>query len=110
MRVLRSIDKPASAAERVSKLRFRTRQSETPRAEERPGRNDERLLEPDRFSLKQQGSRFFGKKRRKKLLFAWARGNETSTAQNNKVFLLLFAHKKKPSSFLDMTCPKTIRL
>jgi hypothetical protein len=57
-------------------------------------------LEPDRVSLKQEGSRFFGKKRRKKLCFAWARGNETSTAQFKKVFLLLFVHKKKSSSAL----------
>jgi hypothetical protein len=39
-------------------------------------------------------SRFFEKKRRKKLLLLWARGAETSTAQFSKVFLLLFVHKK----------------
>jgi hypothetical protein len=43
---------------------------------------------------------FLKKKRRKKLLFGWACGGETSTAQFNKVFLLLFVHKKKPSSSL----------
>jgi hypothetical protein len=64
--------------------------------------------EPDRFSLKQEGSRFFEKKRRKKLLFAWAHGNETSTAQSQKVFLLLFVHKKKSSSSLKHAHPKPI--
>jgi hypothetical protein len=39
-------------------------------------------------------SRFFEKKRRKKLSLIWATGGETSTAQINKVFLLLFVHKK----------------
>jgi hypothetical protein len=34
------------------------------------------------------------KKSGQKLLLAWARGSETSTAQTNKVFLLLFVHKK----------------
>jgi hypothetical protein len=43
---------------------------------------------------KQESSRFFEKKRRKKLLLFWACGVETSTAQINKVFLLLFVHKK----------------
>ncbi|HTJ89858.1 MAG TPA: hypothetical protein VL356_06740 [Acidocella sp.] len=37
------------------------------------------------------------KKAAQKLLLAWACGVETSTAQFNKVFLLLFVHKKKPS-------------
>jgi hypothetical protein len=41
-------------------------------------------------------SRFL-KKAAQKLLFLWACGSETSTAQFNKVFLLLFVHKKKPS-------------
>jgi hypothetical protein len=36
-----------------------------------------------------------------KLSFGWARAGETSTAQVNKVFLLLFVHKKK-TSFLPM--------
>jgi hypothetical protein len=57
-------------------------------------------LEPDRFGLKQEGSRFFEKKRRKKLLLVWACGAETSTAKSEKVFLLLFVHKKKSSSSL----------
>ena len=57
-------------------------------------------LEPDRFGWKQESSRFFEKKRRKKLLLLWAGGVATSTAQMNKVFLLLFVHKKKPSSSL----------
>jgi hypothetical protein len=43
---------------------------------------------------------FLKKKRRKKLLFSWACDGETSTAQCQKVFLLLFVHKKKPSSSL----------
>jgi hypothetical protein len=38
-------------------------------------------------------SRFL-KKAAQKLLFSWARGAETSTAQVTKVFLLLFGHKK----------------
>jgi hypothetical protein len=37
------------------------------------------------------------KKAAQKLLFAWACGVETGTAQMSKVFLLLFVHKKKPS-------------
>jgi hypothetical protein len=32
----------------------------------------------------------------------WARGGGTSTGQFNKVFLLLFVHKKKPSSSLGI--------
>jgi hypothetical protein len=59
-----------------------------------------RTLEPDRFKWEQGSSRFFEKKRRKKLLFGWARDGETSTTQFKKVFLLLFVHKKKPSSSL----------
>jgi hypothetical protein len=59
-----------------------------------------RWLAPDRFGLKQEGSRFFEKKRRKKLLFGWACDGETSTAQFKEVFLLLFVHKKKSSSSL----------
>jgi hypothetical protein len=39
-------------------------------------------------------------KRRKKLLFVWARGGATGTAQYTEVFLLLLVHKKKPSSAL----------
>jgi hypothetical protein len=42
----------------------------------------------------------FLKKVAQKLLSAWARGVETSTAQTNKVFLLLFVHKKKHSPWL----------
>jgi hypothetical protein len=61
---------------------------------------ERRELESDRFSLKQKESRFFEKKRRKKLLLVWACGAETSTAQSKEVFLLLFVHKKKPSSSL----------
>jgi hypothetical protein len=41
-----------------------------------------------------QVAAFLKKKRRKKLLLLWAGGAETSTAQTNKVFLLLFVHKK----------------
>jgi hypothetical protein len=44
------------------------------------------------------------------LQFAGARGAEASTAQVTKVFLLLFVHKKKPSSWLGMTCPQPITL
>jgi hypothetical protein len=40
-----------------------------------------------------ESSRFL-KKAAQKLLPLWARASETSTAQNNKVFLLLFVHKK----------------
>jgi hypothetical protein len=40
-----------------------------------------------------ESSRFL-KKAAQKFLFIWARGRETSTAQINKVFLLLFVHKK----------------
>jgi hypothetical protein len=39
-------------------------------------------------------------------LFGWACDGETSTAQFKKVFLLLFVHKKKPSSSLKLTHPK----
>ncbi|HVE22547.1 MAG TPA: hypothetical protein VNC39_11265 [Acidocella sp.] len=46
------------------------------------------------LSTWKESSRFFEKKRRKKLLLLWAGGVETSTAQVNKVFLLLFVHKK----------------
>jgi hypothetical protein len=60
----------------------------------------ENFLEHDKFKWKQESSRFFEKKRRKKLLFGWACDGETSTAQFKKVFLLLFVHKKKPSSSL----------
>jgi hypothetical protein len=35
------------------------------------------------------------KKAAQKLLLIWAGGSETSTAQIDKVFLLLFVHKKK---------------
>jgi hypothetical protein len=34
------------------------------------------------------------KKAAQKLLLRWAGGGETGTAQINKVFLLLFVHKK----------------
>ena len=50
--------------------------------------------------MKTERSRFFEKKRRKKLLRPWGWGVETARAQFNKVFLLLFVHKKKPSSSL----------
>jgi hypothetical protein len=49
----------------------------------------------DRFSLKQEGSRFFEKKRRKKLLFGWACDGETSTAQSQKVFFASFCSQKE---------------
>jgi hypothetical protein len=42
-----------------------------------------------------EGSGRFLKKAAQKLLLNWAGGVFTSTAQNNKVFLLLFVHKKK---------------
>jgi hypothetical protein len=48
----------------------------------------------------QSGSGRFLKKAAPKLLPVWAGGVETSTAQVNKVFLLLFVHKKK--SFLSL--------
>jgi hypothetical protein len=57
-------------------------------------------LKHDRFKWEQESSRFFEKKRRKKLLFGWACGGITSTAKFKKVFLLLFVHKKKPFSSL----------
>jgi hypothetical protein len=41
-----------------------------------------------------EGRGRFLKKAAQKLLFVWAVGVETSTAQTNKVFLLLFVHKK----------------
>jgi hypothetical protein len=53
--------------------------------------------------LKQEGSRFFGKKRRKKLLFVWDCAAETSTALSEKVFLLLLLR-------LNRIHPKRIRL
>jgi hypothetical protein len=53
------------------------------------------LLEPDRLGLKQEGSRFFEKKRRKKLLFAWARGGETSMAHSQKGFFASFLFTKR---------------
>jgi hypothetical protein len=40
----------------------------------------------------------FLKKAAQQLLCAWACGVATSTARMNKVFLLLFAHQKKPSA------------
>jgi hypothetical protein len=40
------------------------------------------------------------KKAAQKLLLNWARGSDTSTAQINEVFLLLFVHKKKHSFLL----------
>ncbi|MDE8347353.1 MAG: hypothetical protein POH28_14455, partial [Acidocella sp.] len=40
-------------------------------------------------------SRFFEKKRRKKLLLCRCRASGTPMAQINNVFLLLFVHKKK---------------
>jgi hypothetical protein len=40
----------------------------------------------------------FLKKAAQKLLRLWAGDRETSTAQIDKVFLLLFVHKKKRSS------------
>jgi hypothetical protein len=54
-------------------------------------------LKPDRFKSNRKAAAFFEKKRRKKLLFAWARGGETSAAQIKQGFLLLFVHKKKSS-------------
>jgi hypothetical protein len=43
------------------------------------------------------------KKAAQKHLRIWAGGGETSTAQHNKSFLLLFS-KKKPSSLLGPEC------
>ncbi|HTJ89327.1 MAG TPA: hypothetical protein VL356_04010 [Acidocella sp.] len=51
-----------------------------------------------RLHAKESGR--FLKKAAQKLLLLWASGSETSTAQVNKVFLLLFVHKKKPSPWL----------
>jgi hypothetical protein len=42
-----------------------------------------------------KGSGRFLKKAAQKLMLICALGSETSTAQINKVFLLLFVHKKK---------------
>jgi hypothetical protein len=44
-----------------------------------------------------RSSRFLKKAAQKRLLI-WACGAETSAAQFKRVFLLLFVHKKKPSS------------
>jgi hypothetical protein len=63
-----------------------------------------------RFSLKQEGSRFFEKKRRKKRLFAWACGAETSTAQFKKVFCFFLFTKRSLPLRLNMTRPKPIML
>jgi hypothetical protein len=43
--------------------------------------------------LEEERGRFL-KKAAQKLLLVWASGSETRTAQTNKVFLLLFVHKK----------------
>jgi len=56
------------------------------------------------FALKGQKSSRFLKKAAQKLLLLWARGSETSTPQINKVFLLLFVHKKKPFAPLRDEC------
>jgi hypothetical protein len=47
--------------------------------------------------LKPQADHCRLKKAAQKLFRLWAGAGETSTAQINKVFLLLFVHKKKPS-------------
>jgi hypothetical protein len=63
----------------------------------------------DRVSLSKGGisSRFFEKKRRKKLLLPWcvrvAQTVPHALSQSKKVFLLLFVHKKK--SFVLDTYP-----
>jgi hypothetical protein len=69
-----------------------------------------RRLEPDRFSLKQQGSRFFEKKGRKKLLFGWVCDGETSTAQSQKVFCFFLFTKRSLPLCLNMTQTKPIML
>jgi hypothetical protein len=46
-----------------------------------------------------ESSRFL-KKAAQKLLFAWACGVETSTAQTNKVFCFFFFTKRRPSPWL----------
>jgi hypothetical protein len=56
-------------------------------------------LEPDRFGLKQEGSRFFEKKRRKKLFRHWAGGAETSTARSKKSFFASFCSQKEAFPF-----------
>jgi hypothetical protein len=62
------------------------------------------FLERDRLGREQEGSRFFEKKRRKKLLALWDCGAETSMAPFNKVFCFFFS-KKKPSSLLRHDLP-----
>jgi hypothetical protein len=58
-----------------------------------------RNLECDRFSWKKESSRFFVKKRRKKLLLAWAWSVETSTAQEQKSFFASFCSQKEAFLF-----------
>jgi hypothetical protein len=43
--------------------------------------------------VREESGRFL-KEAAQKLLLNWARGADTAWAQNNKVFLLLFVHKK----------------
>jgi hypothetical protein len=56
-------------------------------------------LEHDRFKREQESSRFFEKKRRKKLLFGWACGGVTSTAQFKKSFFASFCSQKEAFLF-----------
>jgi hypothetical protein len=73
------------------------------------GSEIEIVPEHDRFKWEQESSRFFEKKRRKKLLLNWACGGVTSTAQFKKFFCFFLFTKRSLPLRLDMTCPKPIR-
>jgi len=61
----------------------------------RSGRKPTQCSKNHAASLGQVSSRFFEKKRRKKLLSLWIRACRAPVAQIKKVFLLLFLQKKK---------------
>jgi hypothetical protein len=65
-----------------------------------------RRLERDRFNWEQESSRFFEKKRRKKLLFGWACGGVTSTAQLKKSFFASFCSQKEAFLFAQKPRPR----
>jgi hypothetical protein len=68
------------------------------------------LASPALFEWEQTSSRFFEKKRRKKLFLFWGWGVETARAQNIEVFCFFLFTKRSLLLRLDMTCPKPIRL
>jgi hypothetical protein len=53
----------------------------------------------DRFKWEQESSRFFEKRRGKKLLFGWACGGEISTARFKKSFFASFCSQKEAFLF-----------